>query len=68
MRGEGVEVDIQFLHISRKMHHALRAVDHYDNLVSMCNLNGAGEIRASTRDVRHLPQRQNTTARVDEIR
>ncbi|MNE47219.1 hypothetical protein D3C80_1416120 [compost metagenome] len=66
--GESVEVDIQFLHVGRKMDHALRAVDHYDNVVCMRNLNRAAEIRATTRDVRHLPQRQNPTARGDELR
>ena len=50
------------------MHHTLRTVDHHHHAAGMGNLNGTRQIRAAAGDVGHLPQRQNTAARRNQLR
>ncbi|CCJ85945.1 hypothetical protein BN133_2322 [Cronobacter dublinensis 582] len=61
--GEGVEIDVQRLHIRRAVDHALRAIDHHHRICGMGERDGVSEIRTAAGDVGHLAQRQQTRAR-----
>ncbi len=66
MAGKGVKVDIQRLQIGRAVHHPLRAIDHHPGTHIVRQLNRPGEIGTTASDVRHLADRQQAGAVVQQ--
>ena len=68
MGGEGVEVDIQRLHVGWAVRHALRAVNHHFRADAVRQRDRLRQIGTAAGDVGHLADRQQPGARVKQRR